>query len=81
LVGKTTFGKGITQLPIQLKDNIGGLKVTISKYYTPNGENIHNIGIKPDFEVETAVGIDETGYDKNTDEQLKTAIQKIEEKL
>jgi carboxyl-terminal processing protease len=81
LVGKTTFGKGITQLPIQLKDNIGGLKVTISKYYTPNGENIHNIGIKPDFEVETAVGIDETGYDKNTDGQLKTAIQKIEEKL
>lgn len=81
LVGKTTFGKGITQLPIQLKDNIGGLKVTISKYYTPNGENIHNIGIKPDFEVETAVGIDENGYDKNTDEQLKTAIQKIEEKL
>ena len=27
------------------------------------------------------VGIDEKGYDKNTDEQLKAAIQKIEEKI
>lgn len=81
IVGKTTFGKGIVQLPIKFKDDIGGLKVTISKYYTPNGENIHKKGITPDFEVTTSVGIDENGYDKNTDEQLKTAIQKVEEKL
>lgn len=81
IVGKTTFGKGIVQLPIKFDNNIGGLKVTISKYYTPNGENIHKKGITPDFEVTTSVGIDENGYDKNTDEQLKVAIQKLEEKL
>jgi len=81
IVGKTTFGKGIVQLPIKFDDSIGGLKVTIAKYYTPNGENIHKIGIKPEVEVTTPVGIDEKEYDKNTDEQLKAAIQKIEEKI
>jgi carboxyl-terminal processing protease len=81
IVGKTTFGKGIVQLPIKFDDSIGGLKVTIAKYYTPNGENIHKIGIKPDVEVTTPVGIDEKEYDKNADEQLKVAIQKIEEKI
>jgi len=80
-VGKTTFGKGIVQQSIKFDNGIGGLKVTISKYYTPNGENIHKKGITPDFEVTTPVGIDENGYDKNADEQLKLAIQKIEEKM
>jgi carboxyl-terminal processing protease len=80
-VGKTTFGKGIVQQPIRFDNGMGGLKVTISKYYTPNGENIHNKGILPDFEVTANIGIDENGYDKNTDEQLKVAIQKIEEKI
>lgn len=81
IVGKTTFGKGIVQLPIKFDDNIGGLKVTISKYYTPNGENIHKKGIIPDLDVSTSIGIDDSGYDRNTDEQLKTAMQKIAEKL
>lgn len=81
IVGKTTFGKGIVQLPIKFDDNIGGLKVTISKYYTPNGENIHKKGITPDLDVSTSVGIDDSGYDRNTDEQLKAAMQKIAEKL
>lgn len=80
-VGQTTFGKGIVQQPIKFDNDIGGLKVTISKYYTPNGENIHKKGITPDVEVTTNVGIDENGYDKNTDEQLKAAMQKIEEKI
>lgn len=81
IVGKTTFGKGIVQQSIKFNDGIGGLKVTISKYYTPNGENIHKKGIVPNFEVTTPLGINESGYDKNTDEQLKVAIQKIEEKI
>jgi carboxyl-terminal processing protease len=81
IVGKTTFGKGIVQQTIKFDNNIGGLKVTISKYYTPNGENIHKKGIAPDFEVTTPIGIDQEGYDKNTDEQLKVGVQKIEEKM
>lgn len=80
-IGQTTFGKGIVQQSIKFDDGIGGLKVTISKYYTPNGENIHKKGITPEVEVTTPVGIDENGYDKNADAQLKSAIQKIEEKI
>jgi len=80
-IGQTTFGKGIVQQSIKFDDGIGGLKVTISKYYTPNGENIHKKGITPEVQVTTPVGIDENGYDKNADEQLKVAIQKIEEKI
>jgi carboxyl-terminal processing protease len=80
-VGKTTFGKGIVQQSIKFDNGIGGLKVTISKYYTPNGENIHKKGITPNFDVTTPVGIDENGYDKNADEQLKLAIEKIGEKV
>jgi carboxyl-terminal processing protease len=80
-VGQTTFGKGIVQQSIKFDNGIGGLKVTISKYYTPNGENIHKKGITPDVKVTTNIGIDESGYDKNTDEQLKAAVQKIEEKI
>lgn len=81
IVGKTTFGKGIVQQSIKFDNGIGGLKVTISKYYTPNGENIHKKGITPNFDVTTPIGINENGYDKNTDEQMKVAIQKIQEKI
>ena len=81
IIGETTFGKGIVQQSFKFSNDIGGLKVTISKYYTPNGENIHKKGINPDVEVKTSVGIDENGYDKNTDEQLKAAIGKIQEKI
>ncbi len=80
-IGETTFGKGIVQQSFKFSDDIGGLKVTISKYYTPNGENIHKIGITPDVQIKTSVGIDEKGYDKNTDEQLKAAMEKIQEKV
>lgn len=81
IVGETTFGKGIVQQTMKFNNDIGGLKVTISKYYTPNGENIHKTGITPEFEVTTEKGINEAGYDRNTDEQLKTAIEKAKEKL
>lgn len=49
LVGTTTFGKGIVQQIIPFRDG-SAIKITISAYYTPNGENIHGIGIDPDVE-------------------------------
>ncbi|MDE5931242.1 MAG: S41 family peptidase, partial [Lachnospiraceae bacterium] len=48
LVGTTTFGKGIVQRILPLTDGTA-LKLTVSAYYTPNGNNIHNIGIEPDI--------------------------------
>lgn len=49
LVGTTTFGKGIVQQVLPLRDG-SAIKITISAYYTPNGSNIHGIGIAPDVE-------------------------------
>jgi carboxyl-terminal processing protease len=50
LVGEKTFGKGSVQL---IEDVLSGgkLKVTVAKWYTPNGTNINKEGIKPDKEV------------------------------
>lgn len=47
LLGTKTFGKGIVQRPIELSDG-SAVKLTISSYYTPNGINIHGVGIEPD---------------------------------
>lgn len=51
LVGTTTFGKGIVQTIRTLKDG-SAIKLTISAYYTPAGNNIHGTGIEPDVVVE-----------------------------
>lgn len=50
LVGTTTFGKGIVQETYQLEDG-SAVKLTIAKYYTPNGINIQGTGITPDVAV------------------------------
>lgn len=47
LVGTTTFGKGIVQQIIPFNDG-SAVKLTISSYFTPNGRDIHEIGIEPD---------------------------------
>ena len=51
IIGTQTFGKGIVQDVLPVGDG-SGVKITNSKYYTPNGENIHGIGIEPDYIVE-----------------------------
>lgn len=79
ILGENSFGKGIVQAPIEFSDG-SALKVTISKYYTPNGENIHKKGIKPDIVVEIPKEVLEKPYDRNTDIQLKKAIEVIEDK-
>lgn len=49
LLGTTTYGKGIVQQIVSLKDG-SAVKLTVSSYYTPKGRNIHGIGIEPDEE-------------------------------
>lgn len=51
LVGTKTFGKGSVQDIVSLASG-GQLKVTIAKWYTPNGKNIDKAGIEPDVKVE-----------------------------
>jgi carboxyl-terminal processing protease len=51
LVGTRSYGKGSVQSVIPLEDG-SGLKLTIARYYTPNGRSIQERGIDPDVEVE-----------------------------
>ncbi len=51
LVGTKTFGKGLVQSVHPLSDG-SGLAVTIAKYFTPSGRDIHKKGIEPDIAVE-----------------------------
>ena len=47
VVGEKTFGKGLVQSVRGLSDG-SGMTVTIAKYLTPNGRDIHKHGIDPD---------------------------------
>ena len=75
LIGTTTYGKGIVQSLFPLSDD-DALKITTAKYYTPNGVNIHGVGIDPDIELEFEyTGEDRTKYEKQYDNQLQKAIE------
>ena len=58
IVGTTTFGKGSVQTILPLPpDRKTGVKLTISRYYTPSGRSIQATGIVPDYIVDdTAEG-------------------------
>ena len=71
IMGTTTFGKGIVQRVIALSDG-SAVKLTVSKYYTPNGNNIHEKGIEPDVEVEFDA---DAYYDEGVDNQLQEAVR------
>lgn len=79
LVGTTTFGKGIMQSYIAL-ENGGGVAITVAKYYTASGIEIHGQGIKPDVEKTLDIGqsIDYSANPK-TDAQLDQAIKTLSE--
>lgn len=70
VVGVKTFGKGSVQSMMSLP---GGnqLKVTIARWYTPNGVNITKQGIKPDVEIV----LDDQRVDNARDNQLDEAIK------
>jgi carboxyl-terminal processing protease len=65
-----TFGKGSVQTWHQLS-NGGGIRITISRWYTPDGHSVSEVGIKPDVEV-PYIPKDQSGDDDN---QLTAAIQ------
>ena len=80
ILGTTSFGKGIVQSVIPLSDG-SGVKVTVSKYFTPKGRNIHEIGIEPDVVVELKDDLKtKITIDKSEDNQLQEAIKIINEK-
>ena len=81
LVGTKTFGKGIVQSIVPFGDGTA-MKVTVSKYYTPNGVNIHGTGIEPDVVVELSKDATKNGkYDRKNDNQLNKALDVVVDKL
>lgn len=71
IVGTQTFGKGIVQGLYSLGDG-SGIKITIQKYYTPDGVCIQGIGITPDYVVENS---------DETDEQYNKAVEILKKKI
>ena len=80
LVGEKTFGKGVVQTLYETGEGTA-LKITISKYYTPNGENIHKKGIKPDVEVKYPEELLKKPYSREEDPQFKKALVIVKEKI
>ena len=76
LVGTTTFGKGIVQSILPLSDGTA-IKITVSKYFTPGGNDIHQIGIEPDYEVELEDRTNAVNLDYEDDLQLHKAEEVI----
>lgn len=77
IVGETTYGKGIVQSVMKLKDG-SAVKLTIAQYFLPSGISIHKTGVTPDVEVE----LDDEQKRKiviehDKDNQLKEAIKQL----
>lgn len=68
LIGVKSYGKGVVQKLIPLKDG-SELKVTIASWYRPNGQNINKQGITPD----QTVNVNTTDAAKGNDTQLQAA--------
>ena len=70
LIGEKTFGKGSVQTLEDLDDG-SALKITVAKWFTPNGTSIADEGLKPDIELE----LTQEDIDADRDAQLEKAIE------
>lgn len=82
IVGTKTFGKGVVQYVLPVGSRGAGMQLTVAQYYTPNGNEVHKVGITPDVIVEMPEG-DNAMYQLGdlADVQLKAAYDLAVEKL
>lgn len=74
IVGETSYGKGSVQVVMPMPGAEDAVKLTVAKYYTPNGRSINGVGVEPDVPVKAEEGAAE-------DLQLKKALTILEEKV
>ena len=75
LIGTKTFGKGIVQTVFSLPEG-DAIKITTAKYFTPDGNYIHGVGIEPDIELEYQfMGGENDEYSVDFDNQIQKAIE------
>ena len=83
VVGTRTFGKGLVQTVVPLSRG-RAIKLTTSKYFTPSGDSINEIGIAPDVYVEAPRGLVNPGLsgslDRERDTQLIEALDIIRDR-
>jgi carboxyl-terminal processing protease len=81
VVGTGTFGKGLVQTVMPLSKG-RAIKLTTSRYYTPSGDSIHDVGIAPDVIVEDTPGFPDLTLsgvlDREADAQLAEAIEHLQ---
>lgn len=77
LVGETSFGKGSVQNWIPLSDEAGAVRVTVARWYTPDGRQISQEGLAPDVEVE----VTEEDLESDEDPQLDRAVEVLKEQI
>lgn len=70
LIGVTSYGKGSVQNWIPLRTEAGGVRITIARWLTPNGNQINEVGLTPDIEVLYT----QEDVDADRDPQLDAAI-------
>jgi len=75
LVGETTFGKGSVQNWVALQGEEGAVRVTVARWYTPNGRQIAGEGLEPDYDVSYT----EEDFEAGNDPQLEKAIELLTE--
>jgi carboxyl-terminal processing protease len=71
LVGETTYGKGSVQNWHRLLGDNGAVRVTIARWYTPNGRSIHKLGITPDVTIPLTEDDRTGGRDPQLDEAVR----------
>ncbi|MDJ0709448.1 MAG: S41 family peptidase [Woeseiaceae bacterium] len=81
VVGTETFGKGLVQTVVPLSKG-RAIKLTTSRYFTPSGDSIQDVGITPDVFVDDTPGFPDlslTGLlDQKADEQLAEALEHLQ---
>ncbi len=75
LVGEASFGKGSVQNWVPLDNDKGAVRITIARWFTPEGRQIAEIGLDPDVVVE----ITEEDLAAGLDPQLEEAVRLIRE--
>jgi carboxyl-terminal processing protease len=75
LVGITSYGKGSVQNWHELQGDNGAIRVTVARWYTPNGRSIHDLGIAPDVAAEAS----EEDHAAGRDPQLEEAVRQLQE--
>ena len=82
IIGTKSYGKGVVQtiFPLNTGDN-SAIKVTTSKYFTPNGTNIDGVGIEPDINVEFDSDQQIRSGDYVIDNQLLEALNDVTSRI